>query len=120
MRLTASRQVAKVITGCKPKSAAVLPAITDIPYSAPPGRTQSPCEPGQPSTAAELASERGPGRPAVASANTCSCARVCRPSDETNGRAAWREGEWQLVSRGVVAGSLNRKQNEMCESNIKI
>src|SRR3546814_5327663 len=82
MRLTASRQVAKVITGCKPKSAAVLPAITDIPYSAPPGRTQSPCEPGQPSTAAELASERGPGRPAVASANTCSCSRVCRLSDE--------------------------------------
>src|SRR3546814_18604664 len=75
MRLTASRRVAKVITGCKPKSAAVLPAITDIPYSAPPGRTQSPCEPGQPSTAAELASERGPGRTAVASANNCSCAR---------------------------------------------
>src|SRR3546814_14664936 len=83
MRLTASRQVAKVITGCKPKSAAVLPAITDIPYSAPPGRTQSPCEPGQPSTAAELASERGPGRPAVASAHTCSCSRDCRLSDAT-------------------------------------
>src|SRR3546814_20432728 len=82
MLLTASRQVAKVITGCKPKSAAVLPATTDIPSSAPPGRTQSPCETGQPSTAPALDSERGPGRPAAASAHTCTRSRVSRLSDE--------------------------------------
>ena len=59
-RLIAISRVDSVIAGRKPKSAPILPATTEMPYSAPPARTHWPCASGQPSTPAELDSERSP------------------------------------------------------------
>ena len=93
-RLTAISRVDSVIAGRRPKSAPVVPSTTEMPYSAPPGRTQSACASGQPSTAAELASERSPAqaRGRVVE-HARSALRVCAPSPaHRRTRRSWRSG----------------------------